>query len=211
MTTAQLLRLGGQLSVVGAALILISQVVGPFVSTDPSTIAETVQSLPFVVVTLFKLVGFVFLMLGLVSLYARQSAAAGRLGFVGFITAFIGTALVAGDWWFETFAYPWLVQAAPDLVATPASGALLLGGTLSFITFAIGWLIFAAATFWAQIFPRWMAVLLMIGALLALGQGYPPLSAPFAIAVGTMSVALLRLDRTPTATAVTMPVSPVHR
>jgi hypothetical protein len=211
MTTAHLLRLGGQISVVGAALILISQVVGPFVSTDPSTIAETVTSVPFLVVMLFKLVGFVFVMLGLVCLYARQSGAAGRLGFVGFLTAFFGTALVTGDWWFEAFAFPWLVQAAPDLVATPASGTLALGGVLGFITFATGWLIFAAATFRARVLPRWMAVLLMIGALLALGQGYPPLGAPFAIAVGAMSVALLRLDRTQTATAVTMPVTPVHR
>lgn len=148
---------------------------------------------------------------GLVSLYARQSDAAGLLGSLGFLTAFIGTALVAGDWWFEAFAFPWLVQAAPDLVATPAGGTLLLGGVVGFITFAIGWFLFAAATFRAQVFPRWMAVLLMIGAMLALGQGYPPLSAPFAIAVGTMNVALLRLDRMPTATAVTMPVSPVHR
>ena len=195
MTNAQLLRLGDHISVVGAALILASQVVGPFVSTDPTTIAATVTGVPFLAFTLLKLVGFVLLLLGLVSLYARQSAAAGALGFLGFLTAFIGTALVAGDWWFEAFAFPWLAQAAPDLVAAPASGALLLGGMLSFTLFTIGWLIFAAAIFRARVFPRWMAVLLMAGALLAFGQGSPPLGALLAIAVGAMGLASLRLDR----------------
>jgi hypothetical protein len=195
VTNVQLLRLGAQISVVGAALILASQVLGPFVSPDVTTIAATVTSAPFLVFTLLKLGGFTLLMLGLVSLYARQSAAAGVLGSLGFLTAFIGTALVTGDWWFEAFAFPWLAQAAPGLVATPASGILLLGGMLSFSTFTIGWLTFAAATFRARVFPRWMAVLLMAGALLAYGQGFPPLGALLAIAVGAMGVASLRLDR----------------
>ena len=174
--------------------------VGPFVSMDPTTIAANVTSLPFLVFTLLKLVGFIFLMLGLVSLYERQSAAAGTLGFVGFLTAFVGTALVAGDWWFEAFAFPWLAQTAPDLVATPVGGRLLLGGVVGFATFTIGWLIFAAATFRARVFPRWMAVLLMVGALLAIRQGFPPFGALLAIAVGVMSVASLRLQRTQIAT-----------
>ena len=205
MTVAQLLRLGGQIGVLGAALIVASQVVGPFVSVDPTTMTATVTGVPFLVFTLLKLVGFVCLMLGLVSLYARQSAAAGLLGFVGFLTAFVGTALVTGDWWFEAFAFPWLAQTAPDLVATPASGALLLGGVMSFTIFTIGWLIFAAATLRARDFPRWMAVLLMAGALLAYGQGIPPLSALLAIAVGAMGVTVLRLERTQTDTTVTRP------
>ena len=97
------------------------------------------------------------------------------------------------------------MQAAPELVATPAGGTLLLGGMLSFTTFTIGWLIFAAATFRARVFPRWMAVVLMAGALLAFGQGFPPLSALLAIAVGAMGVASLQLDPTQTATTATEP------
>jgi hypothetical protein len=203
MTNAQLSRLGGQISVVGAALIVASQVVGPFVPLDPARMAATVTGVPFLAFTLLKLAGFVLLMLGLVSLYARQSAAAGVLGSIGFLTAFVGTALVTGDWWFEAFAFPWLAQTAPGIVATPAGGTLLLGGMFSFATFTVGWLIFGAATFRARVFPRWMAVLLMAGALLALGQGSPPLSALLAVAVGAMGLASLRLDRTQTATTLT--------
>jgi hypothetical protein len=198
MTPAQLLRSGGQVSVVSAALILASQLVGVFLSTDPTTIAARANSGPPLVFALLKLVGFILLLLGLVTLYARQSAAAGVLGFLGFLTAFCGTALVTGDWWFEAFAFPWLAQAAPDLVTTAASGTLLTGGVLSFTTFTIGWLIFASATFRAHVFPRWVAVLLMAGALLAYGQGFPPFGALLAVAVGVMGVVSLRLDRTRT-------------
>lgn len=41
--------------------------------------------------------GLVFLLGGLVGPYIRQSEAAGKLGVVGFLLAFSGTALVEGD------------------------------------------------------------------------------------------------------------------
>ena len=201
MTRARLLLLGGRISVVGAVLVLASQLLGAFFATDPATLAATAASAPFLVFSLLKLVGFVLLMLGLVSLYARQALAAGSLGFVGFVSAFTGTALVAGDWWFEAFALPWLAQVAPELLTTPASGTLLAGGTISFLTFSIGWVLFGAATLRARVFPRWVGVLLVAGALLAYAQGRPPLGALLAVAVGAMGVIALRLDRTQSARA----------
>jgi hypothetical protein len=205
MSHPDLLRLGGQTSVAAAALVLASQLIGPFLPTDPTTIAATAISPLFLAFTLLKLAGFILLMLGLVGLYARQSATAGRLGLLGFLTAFLGTALVTGDWWFEAFAFPWLAQVSPDVVATPASGTLLTGGLASFTTFTIGWLIFAAATYRAHVFPRWTAVLLGAGALLAYGQGFPPLGALLAIAIGVTGVASLQLDRTQTIVTDTQP------
>ena len=195
MTGAQLQRLGGLATVVAAALLLTAQIVGSFLSTDPTTIATTMTSATFLVFALLKLVGSVLLMLGLVSLYARQASTAGRLGFAGFLTAFTGTVLVTGDWWFEAFVVPWLAAAAPDVVATPAGGTLLLGGGISFSVFTIGWALLAGATLQARVFPRWMAVLLMAGALLAYGQGRPPLGALLAVAVGLMGLASLRAGR----------------
>ena len=125
--------------------------------TGATTIAATATSAPFAPfapLAVLKLIGFVLLMLGLVGLHARQSAAAGTLGKVGVLTAFTGTALVCGDWWFEAFAVPWLAQVAPDLLTAPASGPLLAGGVLSLTGFTIGWLVFAAASFRARVFPR---------------------------------------------------------
>jgi hypothetical protein len=49
--------------------------------------------------------GAVVLLGGLVGLYAKQSEAAGRLGFVGFLVAFLGTAL------------PWGISASVGMCA----------------------------------------------------------------------------------------------
>ena len=194
-THAQLLQLGNQISVVGAALIVASQLLAAFLPSDAAALATTATSAPFLVSALLKLVGFLFLMLGLVTLYAHQAVAAGRLGLVGFATAFAGTLLVTGDWWFEAFAVPWLAQTAPGLFAMPAGSTRLLGGAISFTTFSAGWVVFGAATLRARVFPRWVATLLMAGAVLAYGQGHPPLGAPLAIAVGIMGIVALRLDQ----------------
>ena len=39
------------------------------------------------------------LLLALTAIYAREYAALGTLGLVGYLTAFLGTLMVAGDWW----------------------------------------------------------------------------------------------------------------
>jgi hypothetical protein len=195
VTGAELQRLGGLATVAAAALLMTAQIVGSFLSTDPTTIAATMTSVTFLVFALLKLVGSVLLMLGLVSLYARQASAAGGIGLAGFLTAFTGTALVTGDWWFEAFVVPWLAAAAPGLVAAPAGGTLLLGGGISFSVFAVGWGLFAGASLRARVYPRWMAVLLLAGALLAYGQGRPPLGALLAVAVGLLGLASLRAGR----------------
>jgi len=39
----------------------------------------------------------------------------GGLGLVGYLIAFLGTLLVAGDWWFETFIVPVLIDRVPRL------------------------------------------------------------------------------------------------
>jgi hypothetical protein len=33
------------------------------------------------------------------AIYTRESAALGRLGLIGYVAAFLGTLMVAGDWW----------------------------------------------------------------------------------------------------------------
>lgn len=88
---------------------------------------------------LLTLLAVSLLLLGLVGLYARQSAAAGTLGLVGFLVAFVGTLLLAGYWWLEAFAVPYAAEKAPALVAATPTGRLLAGGTVSFGVFALGW------------------------------------------------------------------------
>jgi len=66
-----------------------------------------------VVNSVLKLLTFFLLLLGLVGFYAHQSEAAGPLGLVGCLAAFLGTMLLLGDLWLEAFAFPYLREVAP--------------------------------------------------------------------------------------------------
>ena len=63
--------------------------------------------------SVLKLLTFFLLLLGLVGLYAHQSEAAGPLGLVGCLAAFLGTMLLSSDLWLEAFAFPYLREVAP--------------------------------------------------------------------------------------------------
>jgi hypothetical protein len=81
---ARLVRMAGPVSVVAAALIVVSEIVA-FLSGGIAPINGVV-----------RVAAFFLLLLGLFGLYARQSAEAGSPGLAGFLLAFLGTMLIAG-------------------------------------------------------------------------------------------------------------------
>src|SRR5215203_4568938 len=113
-----------------------------------------------------RLLAFVLLVWGLIGIYGSQSRAAGTLGLWTFVFVFLATALAAGNVWAEVFVYPTLTQVAPSMVpggfTTEASSYMSAGLTLSYPLFFLGLILFAAATFWARVYPRWIALLLII-------------------------------------------------
>jgi hypothetical protein len=198
MTIPRLLRWAGLACVAAAVLMITSDLVG--MPLDTSNPAAAVASPAYSAFTILKLVGAVLLLPGLVGLYLGQSVPAGRLGLVGFLVALTGTALVVGDWWFETFVIPWQLGVAPELATATAGGILLVGGSVSFALLSLGWILFGLATFRAGTFPRWSAVLLMIGGALAYRVGFPPFGLGLAVAVGVLGLLSYRLDGPPQAT-----------
>jgi hypothetical protein len=128
--------------------------------------AAMVSGLALVVSLL--MVWLVLLLWGLIGIYGPQLRAAGTFGLWAFGVVFLGTALIAGNTWAEVFVWPTLAQVAPDMLsgagfATEASSYMSAGLTLSFPLFGIGLVLFGAATFWAGVYPRWVAVLLIVG------------------------------------------------
>src|SRR5215207_3949612 len=113
-----------------------------------------------------RLLGLILLVWGLIGIYGPQSRAAGTFGLWTFVVVFLGAALAAGNVWAEVFVYPTLAQIAPGMVpggfTTEASSYMARGLTLSFPLFGLGLILFGAATFWARIYPRWIAVLLIV-------------------------------------------------
>jgi hypothetical protein len=115
-----------------------------------------------------RLLSIILLLWGLIGIYGPQSRAAGSFGLWAFVVVFLGTALIAGNTWAEVFVWPTLAQVAPDMLsgagfATEASSYMSAGLTLSFPLFGIGLILFGAVTFWAGVYPRWVAGLLIIG------------------------------------------------
>lgn len=111
------------------------------------------------------LLGTVLLLLGLVGLYSSQSEPAGFLGLLGFLVAFLGTALVSGALWFELFITPSLAVEAPDLAEAELG---LVGFAIPFLLVVVGWVLFGAATLRARVYPRLAAALLIVGAVASL-------------------------------------------
>lgn len=82
------------------------------------------------------------------------------------IAALIGTFMLGGDLWFETFAVPWLADQAPAALSTDLTLLLALGAIPSYLLSAIGWLLDGIAAFCARVFPRPTAVMIAVSGVL---------------------------------------------
>ena len=183
MTPAGLMRWAGLAAVASAVLSAMGDLLRLFVDVESS---ETATTTPYFLVFFLYLLGAVLLLLGLVGLYASQSEAAGVLGLVGFLVAFLGTALLAGVLWFELFLTPSLATRAPGLAEAELG---LAGFILVFLLGVVGWVLFGAATLRARTYPRWAAVLLMIGGVVAFVP-VPLAGTVFSVAIAWLGLVL---------------------
>src|SRR4051812_50076448 len=106
---------------------------------DPKDHVATTTDLTFQLGGVAYFVGFVVLMLFLVSSHEWLEAGAGPLGAAATMAAGVGTIALGGDLWFETFAVPWLADEAPDPLGTAPALPLGLGGLASHLVFGVGW------------------------------------------------------------------------
>ncbi len=189
MLVRRLLRVSGLSGAVAGVLIAATEVVSLLVGRQN-------VDLPSLVNEVVRLAAFNLLLLALVGLYARQVDQAGIIGVAGFLLAFVGTTLLAGDVWFEAFVFPHLTEVAPDALSADPGGILLVGAFFSFLTFICGWLLFGVASFRAAVFPRAASVVLIAGALILFPSPlFPPKLVVFALAVGWMGFWLWRSHR----------------
>jgi energy-converting hydrogenase Eha subunit A len=139
MSPSDLIRWGGLAALVGGVLFVVAELLGlPTINIE--SFSETATTTSFAIQTTTFLLGVVLMLLGLVGLYARQSEAAGALGLIGFLVAFLGTVLIGGFMWASVFIAPALATEVPEVVdAGPPPGLLP-----TFIIFAVGWLFLAS-------------------------------------------------------------------
>jgi hypothetical protein len=191
MTSPFTARQAGLASLAAAVLIVVSQVsqlVLPLTMPESFWIATQSLRMGLAFLAMFTL------LLALTGLYARQVPGSGRLGLVGYLVAFLGTMLVAGNWWYEAFIGPTLREEAPELLTTAPGSSILLAAAITSVTFAAGWVMFGLASLQAGVFPRRMAVLMTVAGLAGALTLISPFQIPLAFAVGWMGSWLVGSD-----------------
>lgn len=193
MTPQSIARWVGPVSLLAAAMIIVSQglQLALGLAMGPQPADNVLHSVKYAL----ALIATIALLFALTGLYLRQAHAAGTLGLVGYVVAFIGTVLVAGDWWFESFIVPQIAAVAPEVMTGAITGSMVFGAVATFILFALGWTIFGIATFRANVYPRPAAVLLIIGGAVGILALSTPYQIPLAIAVGWIGYSLMQSER----------------
>jgi hypothetical protein len=150
----------------GVALIVSMLLAWLVVPYERLGLTEAYLTSSYSVSSGLRLLGLVVLVWGLIGIYGPQSRAAGTFGLWTFVFVFLCTALAVGNVWAEVFVYPTLAQLAPDMLSGAGFGTeaayMSTGLSLSYPLFFLGLILFGAATFWARVYPRWIAVLLII-------------------------------------------------
>jgi hypothetical protein len=165
---SRFVRWGAWAAMVGGLALVVSMVLAWLVVPyERLGLTEAYLTSSYSVSSGLRLLGLVLLLWGLIGIYGPQSRAAGTFGLWTFVVAFLGTALAVGNVWAEVFVYPTLAQVAPDMLSgagfgTEAAAYMSAGLSLSYPLFFLGLILFAAATFWARVYPRWIALLLVI-------------------------------------------------
>jgi hypothetical protein len=190
----------GWLAIAAGTLMVVGQVIWwPF---DQQGNVATSQNNIFNAGSVLYLAAFCVLMFALIGVHGRQAHKAGRLGTFGFSAALLGTMMLGGDLWFESFAVPWLAEGPlPEVLRSDPSLLFALGALSSYWLFAIGWVSFGVASLRARVFPVWISVFIVVGGI----AGYQALLSPWGIvlglAVATLGVWLLLRGRRSSSTA----------
>jgi len=174
MYTVNFFRWSGVANILGGLLLAISLFVHPEEVHTPQNLGSGAWAIAHIL----AMVATLIVLLGLPGLYIRQMNETGRLGGIGFVLTFIGTACVFALNWSDGFVVPLVATLAPDFITavftTEAGKTLFLVVAISVVTFALGWLLLGIAIFRGRVLARWASLPAMLGALLLVfSEGMP--------------------------------------
>jgi hypothetical protein len=171
LSAAELVRWGALSAILGGALLVISDLWGLLMQGlgGAQTFSEEATTASFAITSGLSLLAAVLILFALVGLNLRQSGAVGILGRLGFVLAFLGTALAIGISWALFFVVPSIALEAPTFLdQEEVAGPLNTGFLLAGLGLAVGWTLFGLAALQARSYPRWVAIVLIVAALLQL-------------------------------------------
>ncbi len=191
MSTLFSRRAAGLVSITAGVLVLLHQLLQIIlVLTVSESQFNATQSARFGL----ALIAMYVLLLALTALYWMEANVVGGLGLIGYLIAFLGTLMVAGDWWYETFISPVLRDRAPEILEAARPVLVLSGAFVTSAVFAIGWSIFGFVSYRAGPFPRGASILMMLGGIVGAVTLITGSQIPLAVAVGWIGLSLIRLD-----------------
>jgi hypothetical protein len=164
---SRFVRWGAWAAMVGGMAVVVSMLLAWLVVPyERLGLTEAYLTTSYSVSSGLRLLGMVLLVWGLIGIYGPQSRAAGTFGLWTFVFVFLATALAVGNVWAEVFVYPTLAQIAPAMLSGAGfetqAAYMSTGLSISYPLFYLGLILFGAATFWARVYPRWIAVLLIV-------------------------------------------------
>jgi len=115
-----------------------------------------------------SLLAAIFFLLGTVALHLRQAHQTGRAGQIIFFIAFSALVISSGAMWTYAFTAPVLAREAPILLTSPTSG-IVQAVLAAMLVGQVGWLLMAATSVWANVIPRWSALIAVVSILIAIG------------------------------------------
>ena len=197
MSASDLVRWGALSAIVGGALLVVSDLWGLLMQGlgGERSFSEVAQTASFALTSALSLLAAVLILFALVGLHLRQSERAGVLGVLGFALAFLGTALAVGPSWALLFVAPSVAVEAPQFLdAEQVPGPLSTGFILTFVVLTVGWALFAFAALRAGTYPRWVAVVLLVAALLQF-LPFPGIALVFGVAIALVGFFALTRGR----------------
>ena len=164
---SRFVRMGAWAAMVGGVAVVVSMLLAWLVVPyERLGLTDAYLTSSYSVSSGLRLLGLVLLVWGLIGIYTPQSRAAGTFGLWTFVFVFLATALAVGNVWAEVFVYPTIAQIAPAMLSGAGfetqAAYMSTGLSMSYPLFFLGLILFAAATFWARVYPRWIALLLVV-------------------------------------------------
>lgn len=160
MSTKNLIRWNGLISLSAGLLYALGALLHP---VGEGLIA--IDNPNWISAHLIYWVSILLMHLGLVGIFARQAKHMGWLGLIGFVLAFVGTALVGSIVLVASTILPVIAANSPeifDLTATLPDFLI----PVFVLGFGLGWILFGFASMRAGILPRWSGLLVAIGVTL---------------------------------------------
>lgn len=184
--------LAGPLAIASVALVIASEI------SSGGSVEAMEGSVTGLLGGVLGLIGAIALLIGLIAVYLHQHDRLGELGLFGFLLSLTGAAMSVGGVWSQVFVVPHLIAEAPELLEQGA-GPILAGYVLSYSLLGVGAFLFSIATLRGRAFPRWTAILGIIGAVVCLAP-LPSRYFLFAIAVTAWTVRLRPQETVPAPT-----------